>query len=114
MAQALQQAGSGESIFTNWKTMDATLQWLDVATTLGITPDGVAALIKLKYAGEPETPLPTFDDWQAASTLLQAGLNSQQSNHLLALLDEATATAARSIMAHLNRFRAGMSYTAIY
>ncbi|MGJ0576843.1 neuraminidase-like domain-containing protein [Xenorhabdus bovienii] len=94
MAQALQQAGSGESIFTNWKTMDATLQWLDVATTLGITPDGVAALIKLKYAGEPETPLPTFDDWQAASTLLQAGLNSQQSNHLLALLDEATATAA--------------------
>ncbi|MBD2820057.1 insecticidal toxin complex protein A [Xenorhabdus sp. 42] len=94
VAQALQQTGLGVNTFTNWKTMDVTLQWLDVAATLGITPDGVAVLIKLNYVGEPETPIPTFDDWQAASTLLQAGLNSQQSNQLQAWLDEAMATAA--------------------
>ncbi|WP_038240571.1 neuraminidase-like domain-containing protein [Xenorhabdus szentirmaii] len=94
VAQALQQTGLGVNTFTNWKTMDVTLQWLDVAATLGITPDGVAVLIKLNYVGEPETPMPTFDDWQAASTLLQAGLNSQQSNQLQAWLDEAMATAA--------------------
>ncbi|CAM3296217.1 A component of insecticidal toxin complex (Tc) [Xenorhabdus nematophila ATCC 19061] len=94
VTQALQQTDLGVNTFTNWRTIDVTLQWLDVAATLGITPDGVAALIKLKYVGEPETPMPTFDDWQAASTLLQAGLNSQQSDQLQAWLDEATTTAA--------------------
>ncbi|WP_342227218.1 neuraminidase-like domain-containing protein [Rickettsiella endosymbiont of Rhagonycha lignosa] len=93
VAQALQQTGSTSVLFSDWKTVDATLQWLDVAATLGITPDGVASLIKLKYIAESNTPTPSFSDWRAVSTLLQAGLNDQQTADLQAFLDESSSAA---------------------
>ncbi|MFZ0218586.1 MAG: neuraminidase-like domain-containing protein [Candidatus Aquirickettsiella sp.] len=94
IAQALQHTRSASTtVFSDWKTVDVTLQWLAAAAKLSITPDGVAALIKLKYIAEPNTATPSFSDWRAVSSLLQAGLNSQQTADLQAALDEASSAA---------------------
>lgn len=93
VAQALQQVNASATVFSDWKTVDVTLQWLHAAATLGITPDGVASLIKLRYIAESNAATPSFSDWRAVSTLLQSGLNSQQTAALQASLDESTSAA---------------------
>lgn len=93
VAQALQQAKAGATVFSDWKTVDVTLQWRNAAAQLGITPGGVAAFITLKYIGESNASTPSYSEWRAVSTMLQAGLNRQQTADLQALLDEGTSTA---------------------
>ena len=93
VAQALQQVNANATVFSDWKTVDVALQWLHAAATLGITPEGVAALIKLKYLAEANAATPSFSDWRAASALLQSGLNSQQTADLQAFLDESSSAA---------------------
>ncbi|MFS2224055.1 neuraminidase-like domain-containing protein [Pantoea sp. B65] len=89
VAQGLQLAsGSSASKFSGWTDVDATLQWVDVATRLGITPAGVNALIVQAKASNQ-----TYAAWRAVSRALQAGLNSQQTTQLHAALDEATSRA---------------------
>ncbi|MFS2224056.1 neuraminidase-like domain-containing protein [Pantoea sp. B65] len=89
VAQGLQLASGGSaSKFNGWIDVDATLQWVDVATRLGITPAGVDALIKLIKADSQ-----TYPAWRAVSRTLQAGLNGQQTAQLHAEIDEATSHA---------------------
>ncbi|WP_337013860.1 neuraminidase-like domain-containing protein [Pantoea sp. AS142] len=87
--QALTQAlnlCSSYTYFYHWTGLRDTLQWLDMATTLGITPANVAALVEL-------TPATSYDDWDAMSHVLQAGLNTQQTAQLEASLDESLSAA---------------------
>lgn len=93
VAQALHQVKANTTVFSDWKTVDVALQWLNAAATLGITPEGVASLIQLKYIVESNAATPSFSDWRAASALLQSGLNSQQTADLQASLDESTSAA---------------------
>lgn len=93
VAQALYQVNASATVFSDWKTVDVALQWLTAAATLGITPEGVASLIKLKYMAEANASTPSFSDWRAASALLQSGLNSQQAADLQAFLDESSSAA---------------------
>ncbi|HEY2566307.1 MAG TPA: neuraminidase-like domain-containing protein [Candidatus Aquirickettsiella sp.] len=93
VAQALHQVNASATVFSDWKTVDVTLQWLHAAATLGITPDGMASLIKMKYIAQSNEAAPSFSDWRAISTLLQSGLNSQQTADLQASLDESTSAA---------------------
>ncbi|MDE9495539.1 insecticidal toxin complex protein A [Xenorhabdus bovienii] len=90
--QGLAQHDSKAAIFSSWPAIDVTLQWLDIATTLSITPAGVAALMGLKYTDPAHQP--SYNDWVAISHTLQAGLSSQQNRQLQATLDEALSTAA--------------------
>ncbi|AZC51707.1 putative insecticidal toxin [Pseudomonas chlororaphis subsp. piscium] len=84
--QGLAQHDRNALIFSGWMAIDVTLQWVDMATALSITPTGVAALMNLKYI-EP-TRQPSYSDWAAVSHTLQSGLNSQQAMQLQATLDE--------------------------
>lgn len=85
LAQALQRVSSYE-YFYNWPGVSGALQWLNVATSLHISPANVKALTELTS----ESP---YADWVAASHALQAGLNLQQTAQLQATLDEATSSA---------------------
>lgn len=72
---------SAYAYFYSWIHLRDALQWLDVATTLDITPADVAALVALNYASP-------YSGWVAASHALQAGLNARQTAQLQAVLDE--------------------------
>lgn len=76
---------SSVKYFYNWPILKATLQWVDAANKLGITPDALYKLIRMKYtAASP----PSWNDWLAVSQSLQAGLDAQQSTELEARIDE--------------------------
>ncbi|WP_380177518.1 neuraminidase-like domain-containing protein [Kalamiella sp. sgz302252] len=90
LSQALKQA-SDKAYFPDWQVIDSTLQWQDIATTLSITPVGVARLIALKYANTLMSP--GWSEWTAVSDLMQGGLNARQTDQLLARLAEVTSTA---------------------
>ncbi|WP_036768631.1 neuraminidase-like domain-containing protein [Photorhabdus australis] len=91
VAQGLAQLDSTATTFSSWTEVDITLQWVDMATTLGITPDGVSALIKVKLSATAgQTP---YSEWVSLSHMLQAGLSSRQTTQLQATLDEALSTA---------------------
>lgn len=89
--QGLAQYDSNASVFSNWMAIDTTLQWVDIACTLNITPSGVGRLIHLKYTDPTHQPL--YSDWVAISHTLQSGLSSRQSVQLQATLDEALSSA---------------------
>lgn len=86
LVQALAQCTS-YAYFYNWPALMGALQWLDVATTFGITPADVAMLVNLK-------PDSAYADWVTAGHVLQAGLNPQQTIRLRHMLDEALGSAA--------------------
>ncbi|MEQ1964891.1 neuraminidase-like domain-containing protein [Xenorhabdus khoisanae] len=89
--QGLAQHDSKAVTFSSWPAIDVTLQWVDIATTLSITPAGVAALMNLKYTAAAKSA--SYAEWVAISHTLQAGLSSQQNRQLQATLDEALSTA---------------------
>lgn len=86
LTQALAQCSS-YAYFYNWPGLTGALQWLEVATLFGITPADVTTLVNLK-------PDSAYGDWEVASHVLQAGLNSQQTAQLSGTLDEAFGAAA--------------------
>lgn len=90
LTQALAQ-NSGYAYFYHWGLLDSSLQWLDVATTLGITPADVKKLVSLNF-NDP-AKFPSRADWVDLSHTLQAGLNARQTAQLQAVLDEATSSA---------------------
>jgi hypothetical protein len=85
LAQALAQCSS-YVYFYSWVHLRDALQWLDVATTLGITPANVAKLVKLTWSSP-------YADWVAASHTLQAGLDTEQTAQMSSTLDEALSAA---------------------
>ncbi|PHM44337.1 insecticidal toxin complex protein A [Xenorhabdus szentirmaii] len=89
--QGLAQYDSKASTFSTWTTIDVTLQWVDIATTLGITPMGVAALMSLKYTNPAQQP--AYTDWVAVCHMLQGGLSSHQTIQLQAAVDESLSSA---------------------
>lgn len=78
-------------LFDRWTEIDITLQWVDMAATLGITPAEVRTLINVKFADDKNTT--TWSDWVAFSNMLQGGLSSRQTAQLQAVRDEALSTA---------------------
>lgn len=89
LKQALAQVSAYE-YFYSWIHLRDALQWLDVATTLSITPDDVAKMVALKFSGADTSP---YADWVTVSHALQAGLNAQQTAQLQASLDESLSAA---------------------
>lgn len=89
--QALEQVSPDAQTIDSWQQMDGVLQWLDMAQTLGITPEGVARLLAVKYIDQ--TTFPSYGDWAAISQSLQAGLDVRQTAELHAQLDEAISSA---------------------
>lgn len=85
LAQALAQCSS-YAYFYSWIHLRDALQWLDVATTLGIAPANVAKLVKLTWSSP-------YADWVAASHTLLAGLDTEQTAQQSATLDEALSVA---------------------
>lgn len=82
LAQALEQSNPTENkYFYNWINLSDALQWLNVATTFGITPADVAKLIKL-------TNISSYTDWVNVSHALRSGLDTEQTAQLSAKLDE--------------------------
>lgn len=74
------------TVISSWRQIDAILQWTDVCTTLNVSPSTLAALFRLKYTAQTETP--SFSDWQSTGNLFLAGLDTQQASALHAILDE--------------------------
>ncbi|WP_345830457.1 neuraminidase-like domain-containing protein [Erwinia sp. HDF1-3R] len=95
VVQGLAQS-SDTTTFSSWSAVDATLQWVDIATTLGITPAGIAVLITLDYTHTDNTP--SYREWVAISASLQAGLDSRQAARLQAYLDERTSAAVSTFI----------------
>lgn len=93
--QGLRQYNTNLSGFTSWTDIDVTLQWLDMATTLGITPAGIALLVNLKF-----TDSAAYPDWLEISHAFQAGLTDTKNMQLQATLDEllSSALSAYTIM----------------
>ncbi|WP_339009325.1 neuraminidase-like domain-containing protein [Aeromonas popoffii] len=91
LAQGLAQQNSSAETFNSWTDMDAALQWVDVAATLGITPAAAGLLAKINYAADSQHP--SYQEWEHISHILQAGLDSRQRVELQTTLDEVTSTA---------------------
>ncbi|HEY3987443.1 neuraminidase-like domain-containing protein [Cedecea sp.] len=91
VTQGMKQHNDALTFIQTVEDVDIVMQWVDMATTLGITPDGVASLVALKYS-EPDT-LPDWKQWGNISHSLQAGLDRQQTECLQAVLDEALSAA---------------------
>ncbi|WP_162524133.1 neuraminidase-like domain-containing protein [Photorhabdus khanii] len=91
MAQGLAQQDNAAKTFSSWEAVDITLQWVDMASTLGITPSGVAALINLKYIDNAS--IPSYENWLAVSHTLQGGLSGRQTMQLQGILDESLSRA---------------------
>lgn len=89
LTQALAQVSSYK-YFYSWIHLRDALQWLDIATTFGISPTNVAALIALKFSNENDA---SYASWLTASQFMQAGLNTQQTTQLFATLDESLSAA---------------------
>ncbi|MEQ1968174.1 neuraminidase-like domain-containing protein [Xenorhabdus nematophila] len=80
-------AGKEQKIlFTDWPSIDATLQWVNLSQTFNIPPQHMAALVKLNQN-------PEYANWQQAAVLLSAGLDSQKTHILNNYLDEVRSTA---------------------
>ncbi|MCU5775375.1 neuraminidase-like domain-containing protein [Erwiniaceae bacterium BAC15a-03b] len=94
--QALNQVKKDAVTFSSWTEVDETLQWLDIAATLAISPAEVARLLA------SSAPVPAYDDWKKIATALQTGLNSQQAIQLQHTLDT-TSSAAFSACAIQNK-----------
>lgn len=88
---ALKQVDPAASVFKDWLTLDETLQWTDIAATLGLSPAGVSTLIDLDFL-DPAADT-TWTEWINISDMLQAGLNPQQNEMLQASLAESTSAA---------------------
>lgn len=101
--QALEQVSPDAQTIDSWQQMDGVLQWLDMAQTLGITPEGVARLLAVKYIDQ--TTPPSYSDWAAISQSLQAGLDVRQTTELHAQLDEAISTALSAYCIQILSFR---------
>ncbi|ANS44756.1 hypothetical protein Q5A_021675 [Serratia inhibens PRI-2C] len=84
--QGLAQHDDKAGVFSSWTATDVTLQWVDAAGALGITPAGVATLLSLKYTDS--APQPPYADWVAISQTLQSGLNGYHNQGLQAVVDE--------------------------
>jgi len=91
VTQGLAQVDKEAGLFGRWTEIDITLQWVDMAATLGITPAEVRTLINVKFAGGLNPT--TWSDWVALSNMLQGGLSSRQTAQLQAVRDEALSTA---------------------
>ncbi|NRD30251.1 insecticidal toxin complex protein A [Shewanella sp. DC2-4] len=101
--QAAEQVSPDARTINSWQQMDAVLQWLDMAQTMGITPEGVARLVAVKYGDQ--TTSPSYGDWAAISQSLQAGLDVRQTAALHAQLDEAISTALSAYCIQILPFR---------
>lgn len=95
LTQALAQC-SGYAYFYSWIHLRDALQWLDAASTFGISPGALGSLLNLMYTDPNKRPL--YSDWMAASRVLQAGLNARQTEQLQAVEDEALSAAASAYM----------------
>lgn len=85
LRQAQVQVSARDS-FYSWPQLRDALQWLNASSRLGISPSALATLTRL-------TPASSFADWVAASHVIQAGLNVQQSEKLKAAQDESLSAA---------------------
>ncbi|WP_422646216.1 neuraminidase-like domain-containing protein [Xenorhabdus stockiae] len=75
-----------EIILTNWPSIDATLQWVNLSQTFNIPPQHLASLMDLHRN-------PEYANWKKAATLLSAGLDSQKTSLLNDYLDKVRSTA---------------------
>ncbi|WP_340610696.1 neuraminidase-like domain-containing protein [Xenorhabdus bharatensis] len=75
-----------EIILTNWPSIDATLQWVNLSQTFNTPPQHLALLVELNRN-------PEYANWQTAATLLSAGLDNQKTNILNDYLDKVRSTA---------------------
>lgn len=91
VTQGMKQHEGRVDVIRDAEDLEAVLQWVDIATTLGITPDSVASLVKMRYS-DPHS-LPSWKQWEDISRTLQAGLDREQTEKLQARLDEALSAA---------------------
>ncbi|SCZ69016.1 MULTISPECIES: Tc toxin subunit A-related protein [Photorhabdus] len=86
----LEQAKTQAKVnFSNWTSIDAILQWVNIARQLNISPQSVSDLVKLLTATLPQT----YDKWENVAAILTAGLDTQKADALHIFLDESRSAA---------------------
>ncbi|TDB55585.1 neuraminidase-like domain-containing protein [Photorhabdus luminescens] len=76
-----------ENAFSCWTSIDAILQWVNIACQLNVFPPDVSALMKLQAEKS------TYAQWENVATILTAGLDTQQVNTLYDFVDESRSAA---------------------
>ncbi|WP_036770904.1 neuraminidase-like domain-containing protein [Photorhabdus australis] len=77
------------NLFINWESINATLQWVDIAHQLHVSPENISELAELLTNNLSAA----YNKWENIATALTAGLDSQKTNTLHAFLEESRSTA---------------------
>ncbi|MCW7550302.1 neuraminidase-like domain-containing protein [Photorhabdus sp. APURE] len=86
----LEQAKTQAKVnFSNWTSIDAILQWVNIARQLNVSPQSVSDLVKLLTTALPQT----YDKWENVAATLTAGLDTQKADALHIFLDESRSAA---------------------
>ncbi len=86
----LEQAKTQAKVnFSNWTSIDAILQWINIARQLNVSPQSVSDLVKLLTTALPQT----YDKWENVAATLTAGLDTQKADALHIFLDESRSAA---------------------
>ncbi|WIF62926.1 neuraminidase-like domain-containing protein [Enterobacter cloacae] len=82
VVQAMNQAAergdlAGSSLLTSYAEIRVVMQWVEVSEAFGVTPDAIAMLLAMDYAGEPGTSV-EWGVWKRVADTFVAGLSAQQ------------------------------------
>ncbi|KAA1187623.1 neuraminidase-like domain-containing protein [Photorhabdus heterorhabditis] len=75
--------------FISWASIDAILQWVDIARQLHVSPENASELAELLTNDLSAA----YNKWENIATALTAGLDTPKANTLHAFLDESRSTA---------------------
>ncbi|MGK9086242.1 hypothetical protein KXR64_20945 [Brucella intermedia] len=90
LMQALTKTSS-QPYFYNWTYLQKTLRWLDAAHALGVGPNDVDGLKKLRHDS-------SYSDWIGVSQSLQSGLDAVQTGKLQTILAEKLSAASSAFV----------------
>ncbi|MBF8739677.1 neuraminidase-like domain-containing protein [Pseudomonas guariconensis] len=98
IAQAIDQARWREDIadaaaLVSWYEIAVVLQWISLATTFGVQPVTIGAMIKLDYLSG------SWAAWQTLADAFQAGLTRSQGKRAHSVTDEALSGALAGFLA---------------
>ncbi len=87
--QALSLVSPQEKAVVDYKTLGLMLQWLSVASTLGVTPLAINDMLALDYTKQTGDTAGTYLAWERVSLMMAAGLDQWQSLELRSVHDVA-------------------------
>ncbi|HGY9628144.1 TPA: neuraminidase-like domain-containing protein, partial [Pseudomonas putida] len=95
VAEAARQAALKKDVvdasaLANWQEIAVVRQWADLATTLGVQPTSLAALLVFP---------PAWDEWQALANSFEAGLSPSQVKRAQAASEEPLSKALAGVLA---------------